>query len=231
MHDVQRLWNFRKRRRQGYQWIARRQFFTDGDRVSRGFAGLGRYLRGLLRHPHDYQRNGHWRPGAAVHDRWCHQPYRNGPNVDSFAFLSNLFASSYQINSGGITGGTEADFFGDGPTSGTVTFYIPFTYGVAFGSELHLESAAGFASSSSDSTPYTATADYYNTAMLNSALVFSGTPLDLGAENSQASIASASGIDYEPGGISAVPEPATFGYVGATLIGLTTLRLRQRRKS
>ena len=149
-----------------------------------------------------------------------------GVNVDSFAFLSNLFAGSYKVNSGGITSGSEADFFGDGTTSSTVTFYIPFTYGVAFASELHLESAAGFASNA-DSTPYTATADYYNTATLDSALVFNGTLANLGDENNAANIGAASGINYGTNGASSVPEPGTWFLVSSAL-GI--LALAKRRK-
>jgi Protein of unknown function (DUF642)/PEP-CTERM motif len=37
--------------------------------------------------------------------------------------------------------------------------------------------------------------------------------------------------DLELGTVSAVPEPATFGFVGLALIGLTTFRLRQRKKA
>ncbi len=144
-----------------------------------------------------------------------------GANVDSFAFLSNLFASSYQLNSGPITSGTEADFFGNGTTSSTVTFFLPFTYGIAFASELHLEAAAGFASSA-DSIPYTTTADYYNTATLNSALVFDGTTQNTGAQ-----IGSASGLNYGPNGISAAPEPGTWLLV-ASAIGVLALRKATR---
>jgi Protein of unknown function (DUF642)/PEP-CTERM motif len=36
--------------------------------------------------------------------------------------------------------------------------------------------------------------------------------------------------DVEPGTVGAVPEPATFGIVGVTLIGLAAFRLRQRKK-
>jgi hypothetical protein len=144
-----------------------------------------------------------------------------GPNVDSFAFLSNLFASSYQVDGGPITSGTEADFFGNGTTNSTVTFYLPFTYGTAFASELHLEAAAGFASSSSDLTPYTSTADFYNTATLNSALVFDGTTLNTGAQ-----IGSASGLGYGPTGISAAPEPGTW-FLVASAIGVLILVKRR----
>ncbi len=150
-----------------------------------------------------------------------------GVNVDSFAFLSNLFASSYKLDSGSITGGTEVDFFGDGTTSSTVTFYLPFTYGVAFASELHLEAAAGFASNA-DTTTYTATTDFYNTATLTSALVFNGTLSNLGTENDAANIGSASGIGYGPNGNSSVPEPGTWFLVAC---GMGILILSKRRKS
>jgi hypothetical protein len=130
-----------------------------------------------------------------------------GPSVTSFLALADPFATNYQLGSGAVNGGSEADFFGDVATSGTVTFYVPFTYGTAFTNELNLDAFAAFASG--DSTPFTATVDFYNTAALHSALVFAGTPLSLGAENTAADIGSTSGISYGPNGSSATPEPGT----------------------
>lgn len=37
--------------------------------------------------------------------------------------------------------------------------------------------------------------------------------------------------DVELGTVSSVPEPATFGFVGVALLGLTTFKLRQRKKA
>jgi hypothetical protein len=149
-----------------------------------------------------------------------------GVNVSSFLSLANPFATDYQLGSGAVNGGTEADFFGDGATNGTVTFYIPFTYGTAFGTELTMDAFAGFGSGG-DTAPFTATVDFYNTAALNSALVFSGTPLSLGAENTGADISSASGISYGPNGTSAVPEPGSW-FLLASAMGVLALAKRLR---
>lgn len=147
-----------------------------------------------------------------------------GPNALSFATLANPFAYDYQLDSDGITSGSEADFFGNGTYNDTVTFYIPFTYGTAFGTELTLDAFAGFGSG--DLTPLTANVNYYNTAALNSALVFAGTPSDPGAENAAAVIDSASGLGYGPNGISAVPEPATW-FLLASAMGVLALAKRR----
>ena len=37
--------------------------------------------------------------------------------------------------------------------------------------------------------------------------------------------------DVELGTVSSIPEPATFGFVGVALLGLTTFKLRQRKKA
>jgi hypothetical protein len=37
--------------------------------------------------------------------------------------------------------------------------------------------------------------------------------------------------DVELGTFSSVPEPTTFGFVGVALLGLTTFKLRQRKKA
>lgn len=120
--------------------------------------------------------------------------------------IANPYATNYQLGSGAVTSGWEADFFGDGATSDSVTFNIPFTYGTQFGTELTLDAFAAFGSG--DSTPFTDTVDFYNTATLSSALVFAGTPTSLGSENTGANISSASGITYEPN--AAVPEPGSW---------------------
>ncbi len=150
-----------------------------------------------------------------------------GPVPDpSFSAFSNLFAADYQIGGGAVTSGSEADFFASGATSTTVTFYLPFTYGTAFGSELHLETLALFGSG--DSTPFTATVDFYNTASLNSALVFAGTPTSLGTENTSAVISSDSGLGYGPNGISisAVPEPHSW-FLLVSAVGILAVGKRR----
>ncbi len=160
-----------------------------------------------------------------------------GPNVDSSAAFSNAFAADYQIGSGAVTSGSEADFFGDGATNGTVTFYIPFTYGTSVFTELRLETAAGFQAApgfaGDDMSPYTAISNFSNTASLNSALVYAGSPSTLGAQNTGAVIGSASGISYGPGGSTAVPEPQSWflliSAIGAVAFGKRRGALRSTR--
>jgi hypothetical protein len=68
--------------------------------------------------------------------------------------------------------------------------------------------------------------DYYHTASLTSALVFDGTPSDPGTENDAAVIGAASGLNYGPNGISAVPEPGTWSLFA---FGIGLLALAKRR--
>jgi hypothetical protein len=147
-----------------------------------------------------------------------------GPTGGDIAFFSDFFAADYQVGSGPITSGTEADFFG-ATTSTTVTFYLTFTYGTAFYSEIHLEAGPLFGSGAS--APSSETVDFYNTASLNSALVYDGTVSNLGAQNTSAVITSDSGLNYGPNGISAVPEPGTWLLV-ASAIGVLALAKRRR---
>lgn len=145
-----------------------------------------------------------------------------GPNP-SFLSLTNLFATDFQVGSGTVTSGTEADFFGLNATSTTVTFYLPFTYGSALATELTLDAFADFAPSAG-----TTTVDFFNTASLDSALVFAGTPTSLGAQNTSANINSASGISF---GAAAVPEPGSWLLVGSAMAVLGLLRRRVPRQS
>jgi hypothetical protein len=70
--------------------------------------------------------------------------------------------------------------------------------------------------------------DYFNTATLDSAVVFAGAPLDLGAQNTDAVIASTSGLNYGPDGItSAAPEPGTWVLVASAMAALAFLKRRK----
>jgi hypothetical protein len=131
----------------------------------------------------------------------------------------------FQINNGALTNGQEADFSGSGTIADTVTFYLPFTYGTPFTMDPILRSAANFYADY-DSTPYTATWDFYNTATVTSALVLSGTANDPGTQVA-AQITSDSGLQYGANGISSTPEPGTWLLVGSAM---GTLILVARRR-
>jgi hypothetical protein len=144
-----------------------------------------------------------------------------GP-VSSSVNLYTL-ATSYNFDNTGIQSIGNVVIGNDGTYNDTVTYYYPFTYGTAFATELYLDAGAQLVPG--DSTPYSATVNYYNTAALNSALVFGGTISGLGAENNAANIGSASGLNYGPNGNSAVPEPSTWLLV-ASAMGVLALAKR-----
>jgi len=143
----------------------------------------------------------------------------------SSAYLYMPAASTFQYDNEGIASGGYVEIDGNGTYNDTVTYYIPFTYGTALSTELDLNANALFAPG--DSTSYTATVNYYNTAALTSALVSGGTPSDPGAENNAADIGSASGLNYGPNGISAaVPEPSAW-FLLASAMGVLALAKRR----
>ena len=120
---------------------------------------------------------------------------------------------------------------GNGPQNYPLIFYVPFTYGTAFSIEPQLYTNAIF-EASFDTTPDTATVNFYNTATLDSALVYAGTLSSLGAQNNTANISSTSGLDYGPNGISsAAPEPGTSLLVASAIGLLAFLNPRRNRKS
>jgi len=128
----------------------------------------------------------------------------------------------FQINNGTLTNGQEADFSGSGTYTDTVNFYLPFTYGTPFTMDPILRSAANFYADY-DSTPYTATWDFYNTATLTAALVLNGTANSPGTQVA-AQITSASGLQYSATGISSTPEPGTWLLVGSAIGALILIR-------
>lgn len=144
----------------------------------------------------------------------------------SSAYLYMPAAATSQYNNGGMNSGGYVEIDGNGTYNDTVIYYIPFTYGTALPTELILDASALFVPV--DSTSYTATVNYYNTASLTSALVFGGTPSDLGAENYAAEIGSDSGLNYGPNGISAIPEPGTLFLIAT---GLGALAFGKRRRA
>jgi hypothetical protein len=149
----------------------------------------------------------------------------NGSSLNLFTLATN-----FQFDNGGIESGSSvAPGLGDGTYNDTATFYYPFTYGTALPIEAYLDAGAIFNAGffgGNDSTPYTATVNYYNTAALTSALVFGGTPSDPGAENNLAAIGSASGLNYGPNGNSAVPEPSSWFFL-ASAMGVMALAKRR----
>jgi hypothetical protein len=128
----------------------------------------------------------------------------------------------FQINNGTLTNGQEADFSGTGTIADTVTFYLPFTYGTPFTMDPILRSAANFYGDY-DSTPYTATWDFYNTATVTAALVLDGTANNPGNQV-VAQITSASGLQYGATGISSAPEPGTWLLAGSAIGALILMR-------
>jgi hypothetical protein len=130
----------------------------------------------------------------------------------------------FQINNGALTNGQEADFSGSGTYADTVIFYLPFTYGTPFAYDPILRSTANFYKDY-DSTPYTATWDFYNTATVTAALVLDGTANNPGNPVA-AQISSASGLGYGAAGISSTPEPGTWLLVGSAIGALLLLRRR-----
>jgi hypothetical protein len=131
----------------------------------------------------------------------------------------------FQVNNGTLTNGQEADFSGSGTITDTVTFYLPFTYGTPFTMDPILRSTANFYGDY-DTTPYTATWDFYNTATVTAALVLNGTANNPGTQVA-AQITSGSGLQYGATGISSTPEPGTWLLVGSA-IGALILRRRTR---
>jgi len=144
-----------------------------------------------------------------------------GPNSSSASLNMTTAGTNFQYDNEGIGSGGYVEIDGNGTYNDTLTYYIPFTYGSALPTELDLDASSLFVHSSvfgpGDSTPYTASVNYYNTAALTSALVFDGTPSAPGAENNAAVIGSASGLGYGPNGISAAPEPGTWLMVASAM--------------
>jgi hypothetical protein len=141
-------------------------------------------------------------------------------------------SGGYSFNGGPIviSSGSRA-MEGNGPQNYPIIFYIPFTYGTAFSIEPQLYTNAIF-EASFDTTPDTATVNFYNTATLDSALVYAGTPSSLGAENDAADIVATSGLNYGPDGISsAVPEPGSWILLASALGIVCFLKQRVGRVS
>ncbi len=153
-----------------------------------------------------------------------------GPNSSSASLYMSTAGTDSQYDNEGISSGGYVEIDGNGTYSDTVTYYIPFTYGSALATELDLDASSLYvhesAFGSGNSTPFTATVNYYNTAALTSALVFNGTPSAPGAENNAAIIGAASGLGYGPNGISAAPEPGTWLMAASAMgvLGLATWR-------
>jgi hypothetical protein len=157
-----------------------------------------------------------------------------GSGLDGLSNLEFFMnpATSSQFDNEGIESGSDIQVGLDGTYHDTVIFYIPFTYGTPFATEVNLSASPGFVSgffSGNDVTPYTSTVNYYDTASLNSALVFGGTIAAIGAQNTSAAISSASGLGFGPNGNStAAPEPGTWFLA---VLGMGFLGWAKRKKS
>jgi len=152
----------------------------------------------------------------------------SGNNTSELNF-TNFAATTFQFDNEGIESGASAVAFGNGTHNDTVIFYIPFTYGTPFTNELDLSADPSFILGffgDNDQAPFTATVNYYNTASLNSALVFNGTASAPGTQNTSAVISSDSGLGYGPNGISAVPEPHSW-FLLVSVIGVLALVKRR----
>jgi hypothetical protein len=145
--------------------------------------------------------------------------------------LAGTPGTYYQLNNFAVTSGGEVDFDFNASYSGdTVTFYVPFMYGTAFTFEPVIRTAANFYLDF-NSTPYTATVNFLDTATLQSALVFSGTPGSLGSQNNSAGINSSSGLIYGPNGVFApAPEPGSWLMLSSAIGALVFLNRRRDRK-
>jgi hypothetical protein len=152
----------------------------------------------------------------------------SGTNLNTEELLIMQATGGYhQLDGGTMTSGLGVSIFGTGTKSDTVAFYIPFTYGSALAIEPWMAANAPFITPG-DTTPYSSTVDYFNTATLDSAVVFAGTPLDLGGQNNGAGIASTSGLNYGPGGVtSPVPEPGSWVLLASVIATVAFLKRRK----
>ncbi len=149
----------------------------------------------------------------------------SGTNLNAVELLIMQASGGYhQLDGGAVTSGLGVGIFGNGTKTDTVAFYIPFTYGTALSIEPWMAANAPFVTPG-DATPYSSTVDYFNTATLDSAQVFAGTPLDLQGQNNDAVIASSSGLNYGPAGItSPVPEPGSWVLLASAIAAVAFLK-------
>ena len=113
-----------------------------------------------------------------------------------------------------------------GSQSDTVALHVPFTYGSPISIEPYM--AAFTSISDSTAVPYSSNIDFSDTMTLDSAVVYAGTPQELGAENYSADIGSASGLLYGPSGVSPVPLPASAWLMLSGLGGFGALVWRRK---
>lgn len=134
---------------------------------------------------------------------------------DAYLQLYSDPGADSSLNGGAVIG-DDTQHLGSG--SSTVDFYVPFSFGTQFSIQPYLRATAQYGTnfgSTPDAPPYTATSDFYSTAVLTSALVYTGTSGNLGTQITNASIASTTGFNYGPNGLTApgmtaVPEPGTW---------------------
>ncbi|MGH9626487.1 MAG: PEP-CTERM sorting domain-containing protein [Bryobacteraceae bacterium] len=139
------------------------------------------------------------------------------------------------VNGGALSNGNLAIFDASSATTNTVDFYIQFDFDTPFTIQPSLYTYARYFKSA-DTAPYTATADFYSTATVTSARVYTSLG-NLDSPLTTANIVSADGFEYGPngltvgGGLTTVPEPGTWLPVllGLGLLGFAKGKFLRRK--
>lgn len=136
----------------------------------------------------------------------------------------NLINVYSQTNNGPIVNHDPFLILNSG--TNTEAFYIPFTYDTPFTFAVDLSTSARFVNG--DVTPFFSNVDFYNTAILESAFVLSGTPSAPGSQVSGVTIHADSGINYDSNSTAIAPEPNALILLS---LGLVPLLWRPKQKA